>query len=148
MEHHLHTQIMLEAWPDEVWRHLTDFTAFPEWNPFITSASGTPEVGQRLRLRLEPPGGKAMTFQPVVTEASPGRAFEWLGHLGLPGVFDGRHRFELASTHTGAHLLHTETFRGVLVRPLLRSLDGPTRAGFEAMDRALARRVEGDRGTG
>jgi hypothetical protein len=34
-----------------------------------------------------------------------------------------------------------EWFRGVLVRPLRRSLDGGTRAGFEAMNAALRRRA-------
>jgi hypothetical protein len=34
-----------------------------------------------------------------------------------------------------------ETFGGVLVRPLRRSLDTGTRAGFEAMNAALRRRV-------
>jgi hypothetical protein len=39
------------------------------------------------------------------------------------------------------HLVQRESFRGLLVRPLRRSLDGGTRTGFEAMNAALRRRV-------
>jgi hypothetical protein len=67
--------------------------------------------------------------------------FEWLGQLGVPGMFSGRHRFELTPTAAGCHLVHSETFHGLLVRPLRRSLDVSTRAGFEAMNEALAHRV-------
>ncbi len=82
-----------------------------------------------------------MTIRPHVTAASAGSTLEWLGHLGVPGVFDGRHRFELSATPTGTHVVQRESFRGLLVRPLRRSLDTGTLAGFEAMNAALRQRV-------
>lgn len=141
MRHELRTEIEIDATPAAVWAELTDLPAFAEWNPFITSAEGAPVVGERLRLRMEPPGGRAMTFRPAVTEVTPHRVLEWLGRLSVPGLFDGRHRFELAPTRTGTRLIHSEQFTGVLVPFLRRSLDRSTRAGFEAMNEALARRV-------
>jgi hypothetical protein len=141
MRHEIRTEIDIEAPPEQVWAHLVDLPDWASWNPFITSADGTAQVGQRLALRMEPPGGRAITIRPTVTEVSPGRAFEWLGHLGVPGIFDGRHRFELSGSGSGTHLVQREWFRGVLVRPLRRSLDGGTRAGFEAMNAALRRRA-------
>jgi hypothetical protein len=90
---------------------------------------------------MVPPGGRAMTFRPTVTRVAPGEVFEWLGHLGLPGLFDGRHRFELVETASGTRLTQRETFTGILVRPLRRSLDTKTKAGFDAMNAALSRRV-------
>jgi hypothetical protein len=143
MRHVLCTAIDIEAEPEAVWRHLVDLPAYADWNPFITSASGTCEPGRRLELRMEPPGGRAVSFRPAVTLVSPASALEWLGHLGVPGVFDGRHRFDLIPTDEGTHLVQRETFTGVLVRPLRRSLDTGTRAGFEAMNDALRRRVKG-----
>jgi hypothetical protein len=141
MKHRLHTEITLPATPDEVWQHLTDLAQYGSWNPFITAASGTIAVGERLTLRMEPPGGRAMTFRPTVTEVVPGRSLEWLGSLGIPGLFDGRHRFELSAEGSGTRLVHSEAFSGLLVRALRSSLDGPTRSGFEAMNAALAHRV-------
>ena len=142
MPHELHTEIHIDATPEEVWEVLADLDAYEEWNPFITSSGGTVAVGERLVNRMEPPGGRAMTFRPTVTVVEPARTFEWLGRLGLPGVFDGRHRFDLAPEDGGTHLTHTESFRGVMVPLLRRSLDAPTRAGFEAMNTALKARAE------
>ena len=142
MRHELRTEVDIAASPAEVWRHLVDLPAHADWDPFVVSAEGTVAVGERLRLRLQPPGGRAMSFRPTVTVVEAERVLEWLGRVGLPGVFDGRHRFELVPTATGTRLVHTERFSGVLVPLLRRSLDGGTRAGFEALNAALARRAE------
>jgi hypothetical protein len=141
MRHELRTEIDIPATPEEVWSHLADLEAYAEWNPFIVSATGAAEVGRRLVLRMQPPGGRATTFRPTVTAVAPTEVFEWLGHLGLTGLFDGRHRFELVPTASGTRLTQRETFTGVLVRPLRRALDTKTRAGFDAMNAALSQRV-------
>lgn len=147
MQHELRAEVDLEATPEEVWRQLVDVAAYGDWNPFITSAAGTVAVGERLSLRLQPPGGRAMSFRPTLTQVEPGRVLEWLGRVGMPGVFDGRHRFELAATPHGTRFVHSEIFTGVLVRLSRRSLDGATLAGFRAMNEALVRRVLGERAT-
>jgi hypothetical protein len=143
MKHELHTDIEIEASTGVVWDILTDLDRYGDWNPFIVSAEGDVAVGERLTNRMQPPGGKAMTFKPTVTAVDEGNTFEWLGRLGLPGIFDGRHRFELEQTPGGGtHLIHTERLSGALVRPMRRSLDTRTLAGFEAMNLALKTRAE------
>ena len=149
MRHELHTEIEIDAPTEVVWRILTDLAAYEAWNPLIVSAAGEVRVGARLTNRLQPPGSRAVTFRPTVTEAVDAadpagtRVLEWLGHLGVPGVFDGRHRFELHPTPAGGtRLVHGEQFSGLLVRMFRRSLDSSTVAGFEAMNAALKQRAE------
>ena len=143
MQHELHTEIAIEASPEVVWEVLIDLDGYRDWNPFIVEAAGTPVIGERLTNRLQPPGAKAMTFKPEVTEVAPHSVFEWLGRLVLPRIFDGRHRFELQSTASGGTTVrHSEYFRGVLVRFVRSSLDTNTRAGFETMNEALKARAE------
>ena len=143
MRHELHTEITIDAPTRVVWEVLVDLDRYAEWNPFVVRSSGTVAVGERLVNRLQPPGGRAMTFRPTVTQVETGRAFEWLGRLGLPGIFDGRHRFELRETPSGETVLtHTEQFAGILVRAMRTSLDDNTKAGFEAMNAALKARAE------
>jgi hypothetical protein len=148
MKHHLETAIDIEASPETVWDILTDLDHYGDWNPFIVSAEGTVAVGERLTNRLQPPGGKAMTFRPTVTAAEVDHRFAWLGRLGLPGIFDGRHRFELEATPNGTHLVHTEHFSGALVRFMRSSLDTRTLQGFEEMNAALKTRAEEREGNG
>ena len=143
MHHVLHTEIDIEAAPETVWQVLTDLENYSEWNPFIVEARGEVAVGQKLVNRLQPPGGRAMTIKPAVTAFEPSQTFEWLGRLGIPGVFDGRHRFDLKPTADGqTRLVHSEQFDGVLVRLFRKSLDTQTRDGFEAMNFALKARAE------
>src|SRR5690349_17967051 len=68
--HEIETAIEIEAGPREVWRVLTDFARYPEWNPFITRISGDLVDGGRLQVRIVPPGAGRMTFRPRVTRLS------------------------------------------------------------------------------
>lgn len=142
MHYDLRTDIEIDAPPETVWAVLTDLASYPEWNPFVVSSQGIPAVGERLTNRLQPPGGRAMTFRPTVTAVETGQVFEWLGSLGFPGVFDGRHRFEIEPTPTGSRLTQSEAFSGVLVRFMRKSLDTQTLEGFRAMNSALKSRAE------
>jgi hypothetical protein len=138
----LHSHIEIDATPDEVWQVLVDLERYHEWNPFIVEAQGVVEHGAHLRLVMTPPGGRAATLKPTVTELRSQQVFEWWGHLVVRGLFDGRHRFELQPTQRGTRVAQTETFTGILVPLLSRSLDTHTAAGFEVMNDALKARVE------
>ena len=142
MKHHIHTEVDIEAPPEAVWRILTDLDRYSEWNPFVVSSRGTVGIGEPLTNRLQPAGGKPRTFKPTVTIVDPPRTFEWLGHLGFPGIVDGRHRFELIATPNGTRLIQAEHFSGLLVRFIRRSLDDSTAGGFDAMNSAMKRRAE------
>jgi uncharacterized protein YndB with AHSA1/START domain len=65
MSKELISSIDIEAPAEKVWELLIDFTAYPTWNPFITRAEGTVEVGGRLTLRMQPVGGSAVTYDPL-----------------------------------------------------------------------------------
>jgi hypothetical protein len=138
----LQTSIEIDATPERVWEILTDFDSYPDWNPFIRSARGKAETGTKLENRLEPPGGRAMTFKPTVLVAEPVRELRWLGRLLLPGVFDGEHIFRIEPLERGrTRFVQAERFSGVLV-PLFGKTLERTRRGFEAMNEALKQRAE------
>lgn len=143
MAKQLRTEIEIEATPERVWQVLTDFAAFPEWNPFMTRAEGTVRRGERLTIRMQPDGGRAMTFRPTVLEAEPNRHLRWVGRVVVPGVFDGEHSFTIERVGEGeVRLIQQEEFRGILVPLMARSLDRNTLPAFEKMNHALKRRAE------
>jgi len=139
----LSTEIEFDATPQEVWDVLVDLPAYAEWNPFMKKIQGEPKTGAKLEVRMEPEGERAMTFRPTVLTAEPRRELKWLGHLLLPGIFDGEHRWLIEETSPGrVRFTQSERFGGILVPLLWKKLrDGGTAKGFRAMNEALARRV-------
>jgi hypothetical protein len=138
------TEIEVAGPPERVWEMLTRFDAYPEWNPFIREVRGELREGGRLEVYIQPPGHKGMTFRPVLLRVLPPRELRWLGRLWLPRVFDGEHAFTIDDLGGGrARFAQGERFRGVLVPLLWGSMGRDTRRGFEDMNRALKRRVEG-----
>ncbi|WP_114576599.1 SRPBCC domain-containing protein [Saliphagus sp. LR7] len=136
----------IAAPPETVWEMLLEFEAYPEWNPFVTEIEGRPVEGEELRVRIEPPDSRSMTFSPTVVAVDPSERFAWRGRLLVPFVFDGFHEFHIEPIEGGdgeadrTRFLQRETFRGVLV-PFVLDEDS-VGAGFEAMNRALAERAE------
>jgi hypothetical protein len=124
----------IAATPERVWAVLADLAAYPEWNPFIRSASGKLAEGARLTLRMAPAGGRAMTFRPTVLAARPGELLRWIGRLIVPGIFDGTHQFALEDLGGRTRLTQSETFRGLLV-PITGTTMTRTEAGFHASTR-------------
>ena len=137
----IHTKIDIDAPADTVWSVLTDFRAYPEWNPY-TRIEGEAEVGERLRVSPGPEAGRAPTFRPRVLVAD-GRELQWLGHLLAPGIFDGEHVFVVEELSEGrSKLTQSEEFSGVLVRPIMRFIREDTEANFRGVNGALAARAE------
>jgi len=139
----LHSEIEINASAERVWDILTDFASYPQWNPFIRSISGELEVGERLEVRLEPPDSRGISLRPTVLRAEPNRLMRWVGHLLVPGLFDGEHSLVTEPLEENrVRFVQHEAFKGVLVRLLARSLDKNTLRGFEQMNEALKERAE------
>jgi hypothetical protein len=75
----------IAATPRQVWAVLADLDAYPEWDPFIRSASGRLAEGATLTLRLVPARCRAMTCRPKVLAAEPGLLLRWIGRLIING---------------------------------------------------------------
>ena len=139
----LRTEIYVDAPPESVWPILTDLDQYPNWNPLIPQAEGDIREGARLTVRIETPGGPAMTVRPTLTRVDPQRELRWLGQLFVPKLFDGEHIFELHPENGGTRFVQRENFSGLLVPFLWGSMEAATRRGFEAMNEALKQRAEG-----
>jgi len=139
----IRTSILIKAAPARVWSILMDFEQYPDWNPFIKTIAGEAEKGARITAYIEPPGAKGMTFKPKVLVVEPEREFRWLGHLFIPGLFDGEHIFELSDNGNGTTtLVQRERFGGILIPLFKKMLNDNTLRGFEAMNEALKARAE------
>ncbi|NMM26997.1 MAG: SRPBCC domain-containing protein [Glaciimonas sp.] len=144
MAREISTEIEINASPAAVWRELTNFSAYPSWNPFIQSIDGPLHEGSRLTVLICPPNNKEMRFKPVIRTVEEAKEIVWKGKFLIPGLFDGEHGFELIPLSTDrTRFVQKEKFSGVLVPLFWSMLDRDTRQGFIDMNKALKARCEG-----
>ena len=144
MKHTIETDIVIFATENRVWDILTDFHEYPNWNPFIKAISGELKEGAQLEVQVQPTGAKKpTTFKPKLETIKEGQHLSWLGSLPIPGLFTGRHIFEIQAHPSGVRFVQKEEFSGLLI-PLMKGMLKQTESGFQAMNQALKDRAEND----
>jgi hypothetical protein len=143
VSHEIFTEALIEAPAERVWSVLTDFAAYPSWNPLVRKAEGTLEVGRKLAVSIHLPSGFRMRIAPRIIALEPGKSFAWRGGVIRPGVFDGEHRFEvIALGPKQTRLIQAERFDGFLVPIVGGLVIKLSQPGFVAMNDALKERSE------
>jgi hypothetical protein len=134
----IRAEIEINASAERVWHIITDFAAFPQWNPFIRQISGELKVGGTLDVYLQPSGQGGMRFRPVVLAVEPSRELRWLGRVwSIPKLFDGEHRLTIERLDANrVRFIQQEVFRGILVALLGGTLSAAERS-FGEMNEAL-----------
>jgi hypothetical protein len=136
----LTTEIEINTSPQRVWKILTDFDKYEQWNPFIHRIVGQAKEGSKIQIRIETPGGKNRKYEPTVTRVEEGRELRWLGKSFL---LNGEHIFVIERLQPErVRLVHREIFDGLLTSFFRRRTDEDIRAGFEEMNKALKERAE------
>src|SRR5829696_4401328 len=134
MKKELYTEIEIAATSEKIWRILTDFENYPNWNPFIRRIKGTIAVSEKLEVFIQPSGAKGMTFKPTLLAVEKEKELRWRGKFFVSGLFDGEHFFKIEPlAENSAKFVHGEHFKGLLVGFLAKSLDTDTLRGFREM---------------
>ncbi len=137
------SEIEINATAEKIWKILTDFEAYPEWNPFIVSLQGPVATNQKFNVKIKPVNGQAMTFKPTVLVYEPNKEFRWLGHLLFNGLFDGEHSFRIIELNPNkCNFIQSETFKGILVPLFKTMLEVNTFEGFKLMNSRLKELAE------
>lgn len=134
--------VEIDAPADRVWQVLTDLNGYSSWNPLITAARGELKPGNTIAITLKL-DNRTFSLHPRILAVQPGRRLAWLGHMLVPGIFDGEHVFELEQidqSHT--RVIQSERFHGVLVGFLWDRISPAISRGFRAMNHALKQRAE------
>lgn len=140
----IRSAVEIRAPIEVVWGVLTDFAAYPEWNPIVRQLRGKPRVGGRVTIRSQPPGARALVHRPLILAWSPPHELRWRATVISERLFTGEHGFRLESLGDDrVRFVQDETFRGLLV-PFYSLLRLPSkRRGFSQMNQALRERAEG-----
>lgn len=76
-------QIEIKAPVEVVWEKLTNFSHYPQWNPFILRASGELKQGNTVRFRV---AGQPMELSAPITSLIKNQEFIWEAELPIPGI--------------------------------------------------------------
>ena len=139
----IRTRHRIDFPPALVWAVLTDFSAYSEWNPLNVSADGDARRDARVAMRFVDAGGgkgKVIAQTVTITDCVPERRLEWVGRIPL--LFTGRHFFELSPSGGSTDLVHGEDLSGLIPMTFSERRIERQKAGYEAMNAALAERVD------
>lgn len=134
-------EVYIAASPEQVWSVLTDFPAYPEWNPFTSSVETSLEPGTpvKMRVHLSPP--KSIMQTETVEWAKPGEEIAW-GIVSMPWLLRARRTQRIRPEGEGCVYQTWDEFSG-LARPLVIALMGKKmERGFNDVARALKQRCE------
>jgi uncharacterized protein YndB with AHSA1/START domain len=118
-------EIDIDAAPDVVWKALTDFGRWPDWNPDVKSISGPPAVaeGSEFRWRAGP-----ATITSTIRRVEPPALIAWTGKtLGINAI----HYWWLEPRDGTTFVRTAESYDGLVARLFRRRLQ-------RALDDALA----------
>ncbi len=139
------TEVEINAPASSVWRVLTNFMLYPEWNPFISNVSGELVDGGELRVTTVSLFGIPLNFRLKVDNIRENHGMRWLGQTIKPGLLDGRHYFEIHELSPDkVRFVQYEEFSGFLLMLAWWVLRPLSRRGFDSMNKALKERVEQD----
>ncbi len=129
-----------------VWRVLTHFHAYPQWNPFIVSIYGSLAPGQRLTIQARYPGEAAKGFVAYVVKAIPASELRWRRRRLIEGIFDREQAFFIVPNGIkGVRFIQRERFSGMFARLMMPFITEKTHKAFDLMNLALKRTAEAKR---
>lgn len=136
------TFTVIDAPKPQVWRVLTDFGAYPQWNPFYTDIDGPCLPGSRLHIHVKL-SEHTLSYSPRVLTVTPPDELAWKEQLLFKGLFYGEHHFSLETTEGGqTRLVQHDRYSGALVPLLTRMYQPQIENGFRRMNNALKKRAE------
>jgi hypothetical protein len=133
----IETEIEIRSTPEIVWRILTNFSKYPQWNTFVDHISGEPKEGSKIVIHLNINGSRGITGKAILNKVDPYKELRWIGHAGTSGLFEGEHIFTIDPLGNGiVKFTHREVFTGLLVPLLSRRLNKGIQS-YEAMNKSL-----------
>ncbi len=141
--HELRTEIEIAAPKAKVWRILTDFDHWKEWNPIVNHASGVASIGSKLSFTMRGKDCKdSAKYSPIVTKLEEPKFLRWHAVMIAGFLFTNDKVFELEETNSGTRLIHRELFSGMLVPIFCSKLNQGVIPMLQSMNVALKKLAE------
>ena len=134
------TSLEINASPENIWKVLTDFKAYNDWNPMLRDMDIALHPGANIRFRVLNDKGTKLGLKANVTQLSEHRELRWRG--GNAALLSGEHYFRIEPLADGScRFYHGEKFSGLLL-PLVRFVLKDAIVMYRRMNDALYQRVQ------
>jgi len=132
VKYKVETKVTINASTQKVWNTFMNFENHSQWNHLLQIPVGKKKIGDTISVGFLKDGKVSMKMSPTIVELKENAAFEWIGHLGPKGIFDGHHQFKFKDLgNNQTEFTHAEDFSGLLVRFVKKSVIDPTAIQFK-----------------
>ena len=134
--------VTIEAPVETVWRVLTDFDRYGEWNPFTPHVKAELTMGARVDMRVAM-GALRLKQTEFICGIEPPTRLAWRTTIGARWLLHAvrEQRLDVLGDATCRYATSDE-FRGLLMPVVILLSGGFARRGFNAVAVALKRRAE------
>lgn len=139
----LTTEIQINSNPEILWKVITDFKNYYQWNPIIQKIIGEPLIGNELEIHLRTVGGKNRVYHPKVIKITPNHELRWKGTFFFSQLFSGERIFLIEKlSENRVNFVNKEIFSGIGVRFTTQKMEDDILASFKKMNDALKKNIE------
>jgi hypothetical protein len=135
-----HTQIVIQAPMQRVWAELTNFEAYPSWNPLIGELHARLAAGEGIRMFITPLNA---FFKAEFVTVKENEEMTWIGVRYAGFLLTGRHYYRLEKvSEEKTRLLHGEYFTGWFAYFIPKSTLKMMETMFVVHNEMLKKRIE------
>jgi hypothetical protein len=139
----LTTEIQINSSPEILWKVITDFKNYYQWNPILQKIKGEPIIGNQLEIHLSTIGGKNRVYHPKIIKITPNHELRWKGTLLFSQIFSGERIFLIEKlSENKVNFVNKEIFSGIGVRFTSQKMEDDIVASFKKMNEALKKTTE------
>lgn len=139
----LSTAIQINSSPEILWKVITDFKNYYQWNPILQKIKGEPLIGNQLEIHLNTVGGKKRIYHPKVIKITPNHELRWKGSFIFSQIFSGERIFLIEKLgENKVNFVNKEIFSGIGVRFTPKKMEDDILASFKKMNEALKKTIE------
>ena len=133
----VHSEIVIQASPAEVWSVLTDVQKMKEWNPVLVPVEGELKEGATLKYKFFQKSSNAVVISARVKQMVEGKLLNQSG--GIVGILTFDHKYILEPSNGGTKVIIHEDYRGIAVPFWNPNL---VEKAYSRLNKALQDRIE------
>ncbi len=139
----IRTETIIGAPVGKVWQVLTDFGAYPIWNPVIQSVRGTAALNNKILISIKLPGMPGLKIPCRIEVCDTEKELRWQGAVPMTKwLFAGDHYFKLQAKGDQTRLIHGEDLSGLALNILQKKLEKELNDAYPRLNAALKQEAE------